>query len=320
MFDSRVSAVMLSRGGTWEPRPWDLPYLMPPAGSHWPDGATAQCVFYDNAGGTLAAVTGTVAPTGITFSEAPTVMDLIPAGANFEIFLTVDAKPYQIRYGKVLRREAQFTQQPESVRSPLAFADSWPTLGIRSTWINVNGVAIVVGDNSDLSLPNGVASNGGAMRWYKPLSGDTAKVKIVGLNRYTYSASSSTKVRIILSANVSLTSYLAVEFEASSNASAVHTDKIHFCTGSGPTTVTYQGSPITNVYTTADEYTIRYDDTSGTLSVYKNADTTPLGSWTDTLGAVPHGPGYRYLGLGWAPATGFAQSLQVTSWQAIDDI
>lgn len=318
MFDSRVSAVMLSRGSTWAPRPWDLPYLMPPTGSLWPTGATAQAVFYDNAGGTLATATGTVEPTGITFDEAPAVMDLIPAGANFEIFLTVDSKPYQIRYGKVLRREAQFTQQPESVRTPLAFADSWPTLGIRSTWIQmVAGMTVV--DNSGGGLPNGIVAPSAMMRWYKPLAGDTVAAKVSVLNQHNYANNSTSRLRVMLCGNVDMTSYLALEIEASANGSGVHHDALHLCTGTSPTAVTYRGSEITNVAADGDTYTVHYDDPTKTLSVYKGTDTTPLGSWPDLTDIVPHGPGYRYLGLGSFTTVG-SYGIEATDWRAMDAI
>jgi hypothetical protein len=319
MLDSRVSAVILSRGSTWEPLPQHPPYLLADR-VPWPDGATAQAVFYDTSGTTLATVDGTVSSAMISFSAAPTVVDLIPNAANFEIFLTVDAKPYQIRYGKVLRREAQFTTQPESVTSPLEFTDSWPTLGIRSTWTRVAGT-IAVKDNSGLSLPNGVNANAGssAMRWYKPLGGDSAKVTVSTVNGFAYGASTTAKMRVILSADVAFSSYLAVEFEASANGGGTHSDLIHLCTGTSSTTVAYQGSPISNVTATGDSYTVRYNDSTGVLSVYKGTDTSPLGSWTDSTHLVPHGPGYRYLGLGWVTSA-LVSPMLATSWQAIDDI
>jgi hypothetical protein len=319
LLNARVSAVILSRGSTWNPQPFEPPYLLADDAGGWPAG-TAQCVFYDNAGGTLATVDGTVAATGITFNAPPSVVDLIPAGANFEVFLTIDGDPYQIRYGKVIRREAQFAAQPASVTTPLAFTDSWPTLGIRSTWVVVAGL-VGVNDNSGVSLPNGVnaAAGGSAMRWYKPLATDSSKVQVTALNRYTYGNSTHVKMRVILSANVAMTSFLGVEFEASANGAGAHTDLIHLITGSSPTSVTYQGTAISNVVATGDSYTVQYDDPTKTLSVYKGTSTSPLGSWVDATNLIPHGPGYRYVGLGWDTTSGQIP-LQATSWQAIDGI
>lgn len=319
LLNSRVSAVILSRGSTWSPQPWEPPYLLPDNGQAWPT-ATASCVFYDTSGGTLATVAGTVTPTGITFTAAPAVVDLIPNGSNFEVFLTVSGSPYQIRYGKVIRREAQFTTQPGSVSTPLAFTDSWPTLGIRSTWVAIQG-SIFVADNSGESLPNGLACNlgGGALRWYTPLTGDTVTVKISTLNQHNYGVSSTAKLRVILCADIAFSSFLAVEFEASSDGAGVHSDLIHFCTGTGPQAVTYRGSSISNVVADGDSYTVRYDNATGILSVYKGTSTSPLGSWTDSTHIVPHGPGYRYLGVS-SFATITSYGIQPTTWQAQDAI
>lgn len=329
ILNARVSAVILSRGSTWSPQPWEPPYLLPDAGQAWPT-ATAQCVFYDTAGGTLATVDGTVTASGIAFNAAPDVVDLVPNGANFEIFLTVSGDPYQIRYGKVIRREAFFTQTPASVTTPLDFTDSWPTTGLKSTWVTVIGNP-VVHDNSGLSLPNGLgalnwpsAQDYNALRWYKPLSGDSVRVKVSALNRHVYGTNSFAKMRVILCANTSLSSYLAVEFAATADGSGTHTDQIHLATSNGFDStngfnVAYRGSAITNVVANGDEYTVHYDDSAGALSVYKGTDTTPLGTWTDSTHLIPHGPGYRYVGLSFYYSTN-TDGLQATSWQAIDDL
>ena len=142
MAESRMSAVMLSRGSRWNPLPWEHPYLGVDPGALWDVTAAASATFYDTSGAVITSIDGAVTPTAITFDADPDQVDVIPAGANFEIFYTTTAGPTQIRYGKVVRREATFFQSPAVTTTfqPLQFTDTFPTLGLRSTWEAVAGV------------------------------------------------------------------------------------------------------------------------------------------------------------------------------------
>lgn len=312
--DSKSGVVILSRGSTWKPDVYEPPYLFPDPGSTFPPGATVSVVFTDTSGGELANFdAASVTPEAINFAQTADDVDLIPNGANFEIFLTDGDDVYQIRYGKVIRREAQYTNAPATVSTSEAklYTDTFPTLGLRSSWQAVNGRTKVF-DNSGVSLANGVGPNVGllfaqsAIRWSDPLNSDTVRVNVNLLNQGTG------KARVIVCSDQRLTSYLAVEFEESAH-------KIHLCTGTAPTTVTYQGSFITNTVADNDNYTIYYNDATKTLSVYKGTGTTPLGSWTDSSHVIPHGPGYQYLGLAWVNS-GLTDGIQVSYWSAKDDV
>lgn len=325
MFESRASAVILSRGSTWAPRPFEPPYLMADPGQPWPDDATARIVFYDTSGGQLATVDALVTPDAIAPESAPSVMDPIPAGANFEAFLTDAAgRPHQIRYGKVIRREAEFLQAPPStiVAEALKFTETLPTLGLRSAWQPVAGTTQVY-DNSAQSLPNAIGPKEqwltkaqSAIRWFQPLNGDSVRVKVSMLN-LDFGAVDSNKTTMILCADQNFTTYLGVQFEASNWQSNLN--QIHLLTGSGPVTVTYQGSAIPNTVANGDDYTIEHDAVTAKLSVFKGNATTPLGTWTDSNHAVPHGPGYRYTGMSFVNGA-LTNGLRVTSWQAMDDL
>jgi hypothetical protein len=48
----------------------------------------------------------------------------------------------------------------------------------------------------------------------------------------------------------------------------------------------------------AGTYKIRYDDTTGVLSLFNETATTLIASWADSGNIVPHGKGYRYFGVG----------------------
>lgn len=328
MYEARPSVVTLSRGGTWNPRPWDAPYTLPNdvVGGAWPDGSSAQTIFYDTSGGVLGVVAGTVAPDGITFMGDPAVVDLVPNGANFEIFLTTSGgDPYLIRYGRVVRREVEFLQSgTPAASSGQAFSDSWPTTGIKSTWVQMALTRTVVHDNSGVSLDNGVGSpNVGsgqtdtAMRWFRPLDGNNAKVEIVALNQHNYTASSFTRMRVIVCSDQAMTSYIAAEFYAGADISDTHVNQISFLTGTGPTAVSYVGSPVTHLVHDSDDYTVNYDAGTDTLTVYAGTDLTPIATRTAT--GVPVGPGHRYLGLAWSTSAN-TDGLQATSWEASDEL
>lgn len=320
MAESRLSAVILSRGSTWNPQPWEPPYLTPDMGDPFPDG-TATMTFYDTAGATLATVTGAISPEGITFTADPDVVDLIPAGANFEVVLVSDSGvSSQIRYGKVMRREATFFNSPAVTTTvqALQFTDTFPTLGLRSSWQPVAGVTQVF-DNSADSLPNAIgarfevlAQQVSAVRWFAPLNGNSVRVKVNLLQQAGPIGDTAAKTTVIVCADQRFTSYLGVQFVENGH-------KIHFCKGTAPNTVTYVGSEISNTVADGDTYDIYYDNAADTIYVYKGTDLTPLGSWNDSTHSVPHGPGHRYAGLAW-DNTFLQQGLLVSYWSAKDDV
>jgi len=111
-YETRQSAVILSRGSQWSPAPTMPPYLAADPLNLWPAGASARAVFYSSAGVLLANLTGTVTPEAITFTAAASVVNAIPAGARFEIIVTAAGVSSTVRYGEVMRREARFPDAP----------------------------------------------------------------------------------------------------------------------------------------------------------------------------------------------------------------
>lgn len=318
MFDTRSSVVQLSRGATWNPAPADRPYLIAEVGNPWPADATATCLFTDTSGGELLTVTGTVTPDAITFTAPPSDVDPIGNGCNFEIFLTTTGGDiYKIRYGKAVRMEAPLTNAPATVISnqALRFVDNFPTLGLRSNWKAIAGRTKIY-DNSSSSLPNSVGPDfslffqQSAIRWDTPLNGDSVRVSVNLLNQ------SDGKTNVIVCADQRFTTFLTVQFEEV-GISNIH--RVHLGVGSGPFTIAYQGSPVTNTVADGDNYTIGYSDATKTIAVYKGTSTTPLTSWPDSGNLVPHGPGYRYAGFSWDNG-GLFPGIQASYWAAKDDV
>lgn len=321
--DPMPSAVILARGSTFNPQPHEPPYTLPAAGSVWPDGATAQIVFSDNTGAQLATVDAlSVDPGGITFTPTgPDVMDQIPNGANFELFLTTsDSLPYQIRHGKVIRKEATFLQAPsDATVTQLLFADSWPTTGLRSTWIKMSGTP-VVHDNSASSLPNsvGLTTGNASMRWYRQLNGNNVKVvfKILDLHNTTHNSFS--RLRVFGGADQYFSTGVGFELADTVNGSGTRTQSVAPILVTGKTTVSYQDTATTHGFNNGDEYTLDYNDESQIISLYAGTNEGVfLAGWEDTGGVIPHGPGFRFLGLGWSNSASNS-GLQVTNWQAAD--
>lgn len=319
-YESRLSAILLSRGSHWSPNAASPPYLVAEPLNPWPAGATARAVFYNTAGAELLTVDGTVTTDTVAFEATAAEVDLVPAGAKFEIFIDDDGKSYQIRYGEVMRREAQFLTAPAAASGyeALQFTDSFPTLGLKSSWQQIAGSTVVF-NNSGASLANGIGpgnalalASESAVRWFAPLNSDSVRVSVNLLNQHAFPTIAAAKTRVIVCSDIRMTSYIGVEFQE-------HNHEIRFVTGTGPLAVTLRGTSISNTVADNDNYTIAYQNSTKTISVYKGNSTSPLGSWTDSGDVVPHGPGYRYAGLAWSNGA-LTDGVQVSYWSAKDDV
>lgn len=311
---TRMSVVALSRGSTWNPRPYEPPYLAATTGEPWPADAACYTVFTDTSGGEIATLNASgVTASAISFLATPDEVDVIPAGANFETFIELTGGIQKIRYGKVIRREVEFVDAPATQIASIAlnYTDTFPTLGLRSNWKAIAGRTKVY-DNTGASLPFGVSANAGlffaqsAIRWDSPLNTDTVKSHVVLLNQ------GSGKCQVIICADQRFTSGLAVEFDAVNN-------QIHMAIVTGPTTVTYQSTALSHTVVDLNDYYVTYDFMTKVLAVYKGTDLTPLKTWTDSLDVVPHGPGYRYAGFAFDTGFLFSPGVEVAGWQARDN-
>lgn len=319
-----MSVITLSRGSVWNPSPALPPYLVATPGDPWPADGDAYIVFTDTSGGQLAQIyADTVTAEAINFIAGPDQVDPIPAGANFEIFVVGDDGPVKIRYGIVLRREVQFLDSPATQEQTVAlqFTDTFPTLGLRSNWIKFDTPVV----HSNGSLPNSVGvdpvllgESSAAMRWDQELNSDTVRMKVRLLDLHqTVLGSDFARTCAIVTADQRFTTGLAVEFFSSHQDSLA---TLRLCTlNGGPTSPTYVTAAVHNVIPDNGDYTVYYDASGDTISVYAGSDTTPIASWNDDLHRAPHGPGYRHFGVSWHNSQS-NNGIQLTYIAAKDDV
>ena len=312
-----ASAVILSRGSVWNPYPAEPPYLGALPGEPYPDGATAWIVFTDTSGNSLAEIAATeVTADTIRFLVEPPALDAIPAGANFEIFLGTADGPYQIRHGKVIRKEVTHTTAPAiAVPAPLRFGDSFQRSGLGKKWKAIAGET-TIHDNSALSLPNGVSAKNAlfsesAIRFWRPFNSDSIDVGVSVVNPLNLQAG---KTGFAICTDINMTTGLVMQLET-----GIINNYIHLGILEGPTTVEWQGAAIDNDTENGDYYRIRYTHPNRTLAVYKGTSLDPAGTFEDIGEAVPHGEGYRYVGMNFE-ASLLTQGIQVTSWNAMDAV
>ena len=325
MTQTLMSVLELSRGSVFKPHPALPPYLVASPGDPWPAGGSAYVIFTDTAGGQLARIDAdSVTAEAINFVAGPDVVDPIPGGANFEIFVDTDDGPDKIRYGKVIRREVEYPDSPAAQQQAVAlqFTDAFPTLGLRTNWIKLLGTPKV---RANTSLPNGVSPDqvllgeaSAGMRWDQELNSDTTRMKIRLLDKHQGVLSADfAHFFAIVCADQRLTTGLAVEFFAS------HQDNVRtvrLCTlNGGPTAVTYETAAIANTIPDNGDYTVYYDESADAFALYSGTGATPIATWADEDHVVPHGPGYRHFGTAWHNSQ-INDGIELTYIAAKDDV
>ena len=305
----RQAAVILSKGSMWQLS------IAADAADSWPNFSTAYAVFYDTAGGLINQVDGTVTSSTVSFLINPSVMDAVPAGANFEIFVTTPDGPFKIRYGKVIRRQVSFPDAPGAAAkdSALNFVDNFQRAALGSKWATVTGRTVIFDNGADY---NGVAVAdigfaSSSIRYFAPTNTDSVQVSVKLLNP------GAGKTTIVLSANQALTTGLGVQFESGLTQNKIWLVKLGY---TGSTTPPWTAlASINHTVNSGANYTMSYNNLSHTLAVYQTGSTTPILSISDAGQSVPHGPGYRYLGFLFN-ASLLSSGIQVSSWASQDSL
>ncbi|MCX8559766.1 hypothetical protein OS122_02485 [Mycolicibacterium mucogenicum] len=313
--ESLYGAVVLSTGSTWNPKPWERPFLMPSYNGleSFPSDASATAVFSDSSGAVLATVDLDVQPDGIYPDVDATVMDAVPAGANFVITLETNDATNSIRYGQVIRKDPFYAGAVAAAANSLSLSDNMQRPALGSKYVPILGSSKMV-DNSGLSLPKGLAANSSpfAARYWTEAYTDSVEIGVTVLN---LSPTQQSSLGIVFSADIGFASGLCVQL----NAGASGSRNTHIGTLSAPTALIDEVAPVADTVANLDYYLIRYVESTQLVSVYKNqALDTPLISWADTTGIVPKGKGYRNIGVVMQRSSGSATGIQVTSLTARD--
>lgn len=303
----------------------------------FPDGTTGTLSLYNQSGQSLGIWAGTVSGNTITFTQPASVANLVPAGTSWTLTALYpdSTNPTMLAQGTVVRNEAPFPSlPPTSTTQTVNYSYTFSTTGsLGDPAFNILSGVPVVYDNSSLSLPNACAAGSpeaailndditeitsdgpwaqAAMLYYAPLGSDNVNL--------TYQAVQGNGVLGGITYVVICSAY-----DMSTCAAFWHqqwasgfTNEVGIAVGSGPTTFTTKA---TADYTTTslDTFTASYNAASNTYALYVGTNPTPLVTWVDGANAVPHGPGFRYVGFSFQSAF-LAPGVEIANWYISDAV
>jgi hypothetical protein len=292
----RQSSLVLTRGGVFD-------NIWPAIRDDFPSGSTTSIEFYDSNGNTIATVAGAVETKRLVYLESDTdLLDSVPNGAQYELFVTTADGPYKLEYGTIIRREATFfTPPPTSLEGESRlFIDSLNRDAVGRRWVVTRGgiamhqVASTPEPRYAMGPNFGLLFSQAGMRYFRPFGGDSWRVRFG-----VYSTGSGLglggdgKMRVHVGCDIRLNTGMAFEIETAS------TSKIHTGIVTSPTDMDYSQT-VNHTTADEDEFIVDYSNISKIMNVYKNDDfTAPIITFDDTTDLLPHGPGYRYWGFSW---------------------
>lgn len=308
-----LGSLVLTSGGT-------LKYIyVLPRGMTFSNSAGGTLRFSDRTGGEYGNFEGTVSSdlTRMVWKIGPAVAEGIPAGANFEVFVTVDGDTYKVRYGKVVRKgDSNVLAVGSGTTATPVYEDDmqrsipgprWLIKGGRMAMQQVSGVsggvsyavgyAMCTRNKNDDVWGNSLNlfTESGAL-WYAPLTSDNIEI-LAGL-----ADNNNGKFTIVFASNSAMTRWLGVRFynpwllqDGNAFNETRYQHQVQVVSGTAWGTYTLVGSAATyQMPTTGAVLKVLYNGTNKTVSVYSGA-TLILTTSTASTAALT-GTGYRYVG------------------------
>lgn len=279
-------------------------------------GCTSQLVILDDAAVELARFDGVCTSRGISFYEEPDAVKDIAHGSNFEIYVTKPSlAPAMLWYGKVIRKEPRFPLSPPVDESDYTVQYTANFVGsfIGPKWIPMGGTGMEIHThglitNKKSMGPKYAFFNQACAKWYAPMHMDSVSINVSLLNV------GAGKLNVIVCGDYAMTKWLGIQFET-----GIINNKLHVVKGTSPLTGVYVGDEVASITNNNDTAKIVYNHLAGTLSCYKNGNLgTPVIS-VDVTDLVPHGEGFRHVGLSWSTSL-FTPGVEPTAWEARDGI
>lgn len=311
-YEAVLSSISLSRGSGWHYE------LRGKPGDYWPDSGQVFIVFYESTGAVIATLDGTMTSRSLLFDYEPTDVALIPHGAGYEIFVTPDdtGVPIMVRYGVVTRREVTFPDAPAIDLSDTAmyYGDNFERKYLGPRWVVKYGKPQMSGGKiSATQQALALNTEKAGLLYYAPLNGDDCTINV------KFDIVNDGAAAMIYCSDYNMTSYLGFAVEKGTTLWS-HTSKVHIIRGTGPgdhdkvQSVTYNTTDSSN-------FVIKYNSQTKTSSVYVNDGSSPLIQWTETApNTVPHGEGYRYLGMHFWTGNLLSYGPRIDKWSGKDGI
>lgn len=309
-----MGTISMSRGSGWTYK------LRGKPGDWWPESGETQVVFYDSTGGVIAEFDGELSPEALSFEFEPDDVAGVPHGSGFELFVTPDETgiPQLVRYGVVARREVLFPDAPATTitDSALYFGDEFKRTLLGPKWLPRKGKPQIYINSGD--TPNGVAAaqqllgtaENAAMLFYQPLNGDDLTMHV------KFAAMGDGQATMCFCADYNMTSYLGIQVVKSWLGLS---NKVRIVKGTGPMDMTSVAT-VDSTATDSDTLLIKYNSLVDQVQVFKNNSTTALLSYTDSSHTVPHGGGFRYVGMNFETGALFGTGPQICAWTAKDGL